>query len=220
MKEIFLGLIGTAVAIAHGAMTVLYLSPPNLLSNQAIGVVKSYMQPLFYQDWHLFSPDPGFSTTQLWMRCGQDESWGPWFDPFSKLLEEHYATRVTGRGKLLYVYNGIGRGLYEAMGAQQKACGADEERCSEENLAVEVTETSHFDLASRFASDVCAALHIPARNADSFQIRVVDLTPKKFSQRNDPAPWGAVKAIDFPKRPILTTKDRKLTATAEKGDAP
>jgi hypothetical protein len=56
-------LVATAVALAaallvHAAMLFLTLAPPNALKVRHQGLITSYVQPEFGQDWKLFAPNP------------------------------------------------------------------------------------------------------------------------------------------------------------------
>lgn len=216
MIKITVALLGSMMALWHAGMTVLYLAPANIVTNQTLNFVKSYMHPLFYQDWHLFSPNPGFTSIQLWIRCGLDDHFGPWFDPFARLQHEHYATRITGRGKLLYVYYNLPRGLDESFDKEKDQCytenskligniDIDQINCSDDQLIDRVIDSGKFDLTARFASDVCHALRFPFAKPNQIQVKVVSLTPKKYSQRNSSEPWANVKSIEFPPQHLLTT---------------
>jgi hypothetical protein len=117
MKSIISTIAGLAAylfLIFHIAMTAVYLMPNNLIKNRINGFLYGYMEPLFYQNWHLFSPNPGISWTKLLVNCGSDDGQiSRTIEPFATIQSNHNRNRMSGRGKLLYVYRNIGDKLFE-----------------------------------------------------------------------------------------------------------
>ena len=58
-RALAIALLLLAVLAYHLGMTLIYLSPPNLLKQELGARAERYMGTLFYQNWHLFSPEPG-----------------------------------------------------------------------------------------------------------------------------------------------------------------
>lgn len=99
----------------HLLMTASYLSPPNLLRLSLQDASNKYMPALFSQNWHMFSPDPGITSTKLAVRCKDKVSaWGPWEDPTEQLYRKYYHNRMSGCGKLLILYRYVAVSLYDA----------------------------------------------------------------------------------------------------------
>src|SRR5690606_23254929 len=146
------------------------LSPPNLLKQELGAQAERYMGTLFYQNWHLFSPEPGISTTKFAFRCVADgREWGPWRDPLVSLHDDFYAHRVGGYGKLIYVYRDLAIGLKQSMQKLQRAClerypEDDPERyvrCDSLELMEDAFVEPSFELAMRFTRTACHALLDP-----------------------------------------------------------
>lgn len=187
-RNTVIGGIVAAAAIFHATMTILYLSPPNLVKLATEKVVHAYMAPLFYQDWHLFSPNPGISSTELWVRCkAPREDWTQWLSPFEELQAAHYRNRFTGRGKLLYVYRGIGGRLHERVDELVHEC---EKNCDEGSIARAARKEREYEVAARFASDYCRG--VTKTPLARFELKTVNVTPKKFSERLTSKKWGKV----------------------------
>lgn len=197
MKRRLIGILVAGVGILHVTMTILYLSPPNLLKLTTERWVHAYMAPLFYQDWHLFSPNPGISSTELWIRCKvAGGEWSSWLAPFEEIQSAHYRNRFTGRGKLLYVYRGIGSRLHERYDELAQSC---RKHCGPGDLLREVKREPEYAVAARFASDYCAAVtHAPAP-LTLYELKTINLTPKKFSDRRTAGKWGSVKERNYGK---------------------
>ena len=211
-----LGLLILLICSFHVVMTLLYLAPPNMFQGATQPLVARYMSPLFTQNWHLFSPNPGLTSDELWIRCNakgtpdKDGQWSQWLDPFQGIREQHYANRMTGTGKLLYVYNGIAKELNEDLQASLASCRksslavtADAKKpvqvddCKLASTPTKITGTPHYAVARRFAADFCSALAGPER-LDKIQFKLMILYPKKYSDRSKPDRWGQVDEINFP----------------------
>ena len=146
------------VLVAHIAATALYLLPENPIKASATRVVNPYMEQFFRQDWHLFSPDPGRSSLNVWLLCtAKDGSSTGWVDPAAPLLELHHRFRVGPWGKLMLSYAEIATSLIEATANARALCGApagdDTPLCAEAYTAV--AKTGVYAEARRFAIDKC-----------------------------------------------------------------
>lgn len=53
----------------HLLMTFLYNAPPNPVSSRYAAQIDWWMSPLFYQDWHLFAPEPSTSNVDVQVRA-------------------------------------------------------------------------------------------------------------------------------------------------------
>lgn len=181
-------MIALAVLVAlggHVLLTLIYLSPPNIAQEHLGGVAERYMKPLFHQNWHLFSPNPGISTRKLAVRCQSDEDqWSDWFDPTEALIAQHNANRFSGVGKLLYVYRAVGDDLRKHIEKRMTQCQkrrasalpeqdleatldaglgalvtadspAPATDCSPEALMDEIIDGPEFALAIRYSEHVC-----------------------------------------------------------------
>lgn len=229
MKSKMVGIIIALLGMFHALMTVAYLAPANLLTRNIQSLVFSYMGPLFYQDWHLFSPNPGITTTEFWLRCRlSDQRWTQWLDPFAQIQAEHYANRITGRGKLLYVYRGIAKGLDREYDHRYETCSEElykdlekkgereiprekyrqllQDRCSRSRIVEQVESSEAYKVAARFASDFCAAIGNIETTSQSFQFAVINLTPKKYSERKSKQKWGNMEERVYRQGNIVTTQ--------------
>ncbi len=118
--------VGAALLCAlvfHVAMLAIYHSPANLAKLELGRFAHAYVTPLFEQNWHLFSPNPGISHTILATRCQPTGGeWSEWVDPIAPLEAEHDAHPISGLSKLMYVYRGVGRGLATATKKKMADC--------------------------------------------------------------------------------------------------
>lgn len=200
--------LSVAIAVAlslHLLMTAIYLGPPNLAKLELQKLVFRYMEPVFIQNWHLFSPMPAISSTKMPVRCqASNGTWTEWVDPLEDLYATHYRTRISGHGKLLMLYRAVGADLHERLAEQRGQClaeaneeGSDPELCGLSHLAPRVEDQPERALASRYASEICSANLGEQYQASQF--KVMDFVPVKFSERNtSTARWGSVTEVTFP----------------------
>lgn len=184
------------VLLFHVAMTVVYLSPANLLKAAFGSTSSAYMGRFFYQNWHLFSPNPGISTTRLWIRCQGDRAWGGWVEPTEKLQTEYYANRISGKGKVLYVYNGISKNLVTTLNRMIRECGDVNATCDTEEIQRRVKDSGSYDLASRYAEGICRSI-LPTPSAIKYQFKLMTFQPKQFSRRHNEKLWSSVSTVEF-----------------------
>ena len=122
----FFAVIPSLLALIHVVFTALYLLPDNPLKESFGRGVKSYMEPWFQQDWHLFSPNPPTGFSRLWGRCWLREGgWSPWIDPVALVQTSHDSMRVSGHGKLLRNLRSVGDELQFRYESQVADCNPD-----------------------------------------------------------------------------------------------
>lgn len=93
---------------SHIFSTCVYLLPNNYLKKYIGRYVHAYMDTFFYQNWHLFSPNPGVSYKRIWLKCEYSNAVNNnWIDPLEALQRKHETYRILYYGKLLYYYKDI-----------------------------------------------------------------------------------------------------------------
>ena len=201
----------TTLAGFHLLMTAVYLSPPNLLRLQFGRLADAYMHPMFYQNWHLFSPNPGVTTTKLAVRYRSDEGWSAWFDPLQEMQETHYAYRITGHGKLMYIYGNVAMDLQRAYTRELESCLEEEldrgsrielalaadGACSEQAIMARLMDGPAVAMAYRFA--IATSLKRTARDPDGYQFKLLEFYPLNYSDRDKVHQrWDRVVEVVFP----------------------
>ena len=209
----------------HIAATLVYLSPPNIAKQHFGTAAEEYITPLFRQRWHLFSPNPGISSQKMAIRCGDREgSWSPWFDPLEGLTMDHYDNRISGNGKLLYLYRALGNDLRRDMKHRMLECqedryekaeeegreppdrivddaGAEIHPCSPEALMDDLVATEQFTMAARYADQVCEA-YMADGDVGRVQFKLLEFFPVEYGKRDkadaEGVNWGKVHEVVFP----------------------
>lgn len=208
---VVLTLMAMAVFVTHLGITLVYLSPANLLKKEGGQFADRYMKVLFYQNWHLFSPEPGISTTKFAFRCyPEGGEWGQWHDPLVSLHEDFYKHRVGAYGKLIYVYRDLAIGLKQALGRHQRTClerypEDDPQRyleCAPSPMMVQMVDEPSFELAMRFTRTACSALIDPDQQLAAYTFKTLEFFPLKYSEREEGVaaerPWSKVVEIPYP----------------------
>lgn len=192
--------LACAAFAAHFLMTLVYLSPPNLVRMQFEELAASYMNPLFYQNWHLFSPNPGVTTTKLAVRCREPGGdWSEWADPTAGFYPEHYRHRYLGYGKLLRAYTYPATNLRDAVRDRRAACLAaasvdDDPACDGQAIAAALPLGPELSLATRYARRACATGFPYAERA---QFKLLEFYPLQYTDRDRGVPWSHVDEYVF-----------------------
>lgn len=214
--------VGALAALGgHLGATLVYLSPPNVAKEHFGSTADAYIKPLFYQNWHLFSPNPGISTRKMAIRCGGDNGqWSEWFDPLEGLTAEHYESRMSGVGKLLYLYRAVGDDLRRRTKKKMEACQQQlaldaeaedrllapaelTEHCAPDEVMDEVMQTEEFDLAIRYTQAVCEEYFADDEvSLERLQFKLLEFFPVPYGEREEADEherrWGKVFEIFFP----------------------
>lgn len=185
-----------AVCVAwHVFATVLYVGPKNVFKQKLQVIVEDYMEPIFYQSWHLFSPNPGISSISLWVNC--DSKTEDWFDSTEDLQEEHNAYRVTSAGKLLYVYRALASDLYhEVKDIIRDDCETSTQKCIDDSI-LKCKTTTEYERAIVYANRLCKA---KGKALDSAPVlRLSRFWPLQYSdieeERESSSPWSKVETF-------------------------
>jgi hypothetical protein len=195
----------TGVAISglafHLFMIFVNLGPPNLLKLHFGPLSHDYMRLFFYQNWHLFSPNPAISSSKFAVRCAdEDGQWSKWKDPFAGLQERHQLTRITGYGKVMMLFGDIAQSLKQVEADAMKPC--EDESCEEDRQITRRIQQQAKDLATRFAISYCRERH-PERpqSLSAIQYKILELFPVQFTAREQ-AQQKWEKVIELPFEPI------------------
>lgn len=196
--------IGVSMVVAvHIGMIAVYLSPPNLLRQRVGLTADRYIGILFYQNWHLFSPTPGITSTKFAVRCrAEGGGWSGYFDPVESMYAAHYRSRVLGYGKVLYVHREVGMGVKEEIDRKRADCYAklgrtdDETRCAADRMIPTIGQSFAYDLARRYAVQACTSRGM---GRGDVQFKLVEFFPLKYSERNrTDRRWSHVDEMTFP----------------------
>ncbi len=189
MKYRIAGACAAALLGFHLLMIFVYLGPPNLLQYQWGNFAFGYMQNIFYQNWHLFSPNPGINSVKFAVRCADENGhWSHWKDPFAGALERHQLTRITGYGKVLALFDDIAQSLKKEVATKTRLDQALQETPKQ--------------LARRFAVDYCLTRH-PEKpeHLEAIQFKVMEFSPVPFTKVQD-AKYLWDRVVEIPFEPI------------------
>ncbi len=212
-RQSLIALLVVGLGMFHVLMIALYLLPNNLLTIHLGTFNREYMHPFLYQNWHLFSPNPGFSQNRLWFRYQLETGdWTPWSDPLDRFQRAHERNRLGGIGRRNRIYrtlvDEVRRAYYEDPEAPTTEI-KDNPDDSEEAEATESEEQEHqrrvkqvrdnpvSEVIQRFALD-WAKLEDISSSPAAFQYQVMRFYPRRFSNTNKLQRFEKVRKIEFP----------------------
>jgi Family of unknown function (DUF5819) len=168
----------------HVVFTASYLMPPNPLKNKVSSVVQSYMGNLFYQNWHLFSPNPGIRYSRIEVACSAGIQAKPefnWEDIESQKQRVHEATRILGVSKSLQYYRHAGDTLWNRFVAEYQNCKITNPESKEciKSSKTKLESSAYFKLIDRYANDFCSRKD----SSPGFKFRLTRSNPVAFSKR-------------------------------------
>lgn len=186
--------IALAVLGFHLAAIAVYLGPDESLLKQRFGrAAYNYVEPLFYQNWHLFSPNPGVRSNRMLFRCHSPGQTSGWLDPMASARDAFAVNRLNGVGRVLNIQHSVADDLLKFIVEKGKTCN-----CSmEEAIRRFARESPQLPPILRYGARVCSEL---GRSPDAVDLRIVVLSPIPYSERDKPhdSPWGKVETYDFP----------------------
>ena len=193
----------SVVFVFHFSMIGLYLLPLNPVKLAFNPYLVAYVDSLFYQNWHLFGPDPINSSQSVIGKCRTDGVESDWFDITHSIVERLEENPIASAlSSVLHLQQNLIRAylfgsaeageilLLEFCRDQPEAeyCRNREERVAEE-------EAFAVDGLVRLVTDVCVTNGFS--DVDSVYIRLADLAFPRFSSRSLPDEEGEVRYINI-----------------------
>lgn len=93
--------------VVHFSIIALHAGPINPISAKLQPFLNTYVIPFFYQNWHLFAPDPITTNFRLfaqvrYIEAGEDEPVeSPWIDVMTPLLEKNEETLFSPHNRMV-----------------------------------------------------------------------------------------------------------------------
>jgi hypothetical protein len=198
--------VGAFVAF-HFTMVVLYNARPNPIKLRHSRLIGGYIDPLFTQDWHLFSPNPINFDIILLVRARLRAAEGGvvetrWIDITTPLLDKLHRRRLSSLGSLAHIqtYTLLARSPSPAYREfEQLLCRGDSPvaACDEDSPALDVQRQMAERLMVRVASAHARRL-FPADEIVAVQVRTVLSRFPRFSQRQRRDASPALSVVDSP----------------------
>lgn len=194
--------------VGHFTLVALLLSPANPLVGAAGPLATLYHNGATYQNWHLFSPDPGISSTFLSVRCKAADGPTEWFDPLDRV--EPFAgakDRTLDMQRTLQLRRSLPMRVWSEAERLHARCkdSSDEDRtqCILDQRAQFVV-SAPMAAALRAAAVACqVATH---ETAPVFELEIIRTLPKRYSQRDDARPFAEVQRIAFEEAFVVPPK--------------
>ncbi len=168
----WLRLFFSGFIVIHVVLTAFHLMPLNPISLKFKKITDIYIGRVFSQNWKLFAPEPGSSSTKLFYKCHDGNQWTPSLDPFDSLNNYHYKVLPSGVSKLLYVFNNVGKDFYW----EKISLDASKENIGER----EFQKTKEYKNMRILLKNLC---FIVSPKSILAQVQIVKVYAKKFSDR-------------------------------------
>ena len=197
----------SVVFVFHFSMIGLYLLPLNPVKLAFSPYLVAYVDSLFYQNWHLFAPDPINTSQSVIGKCRTDGVESHWFDMTHGIVErlEQNPTASALSSVLHLQQNLIRAYLYGSAEAEDNLLLAfcqdqpDAEYCRNREERAAAEEALAVDGLVRLVTDACVSNGFS--DVDSVYVRLADLAFPRFSSRSLPDEEGEVRYIDVGWRP-------------------
>ena len=185
LKNILLSSILLIPWFVHAGATAIYLSPPNLVKKEMGQIVTAYMNPLFHQNWHLFSPNPGIRSVNFCIRCKPDTEgeWTPWLDPFQKTRKKAHVNPFIGATKLMYVYRFVPESIFRVIDSHIQQATKNQTELTYGEAFELASESGEFRQAKDLTIKMCLQTYGPSTKILS-QFKIIKTAPPKYSQRH------------------------------------
>ena len=207
-KLIFVGM--ASLVSIHFLITGLYLLPINPISSSLNGIIHSYVDPLFDQNWRLFAPNPSTVSRKLLIRCQKrDLSWSSWYDPIASHQQKNFENRMSYHGKISYVFMSVATQLKTelVMHAEKQGCKVLDKKCLSKSLA-DLNHSSIVTTAKRFGVDVCS--QIGQLESINVEYALTEVYPKKYSERLMKKNFSKIEYTRLPTISLASNKGVKI----------
>jgi hypothetical protein len=132
------------------------------------------MEPLFFQRWNLFAPEPQTKSISLIYRCGVDGIMFNWKDPANFNLEKHQKLRIFYHGKVVFAFGALARDLYNHTVESNALIGEKK---------INLIQTEAYQNTKKEVQRLCRAEN---KINNRLQFAVVVSYPINFSERATP----------------------------------
>ena len=197
----------SVVFVFHFSMIGLYLLPLNPVKLAFNRYLVVYVDPLFYQNWHLFAPDPINSNQSVIGMCRADDVESDWFDITHGVIERLKDSPIASAlSSVLHLQQNLIRAyLFGSSESDEISLidfcrdQPDAQYCRDRDRRMAEEKAFAIDALVRLVTDVCVTNGFP--DVDSVYLRLADLAFPRFSSRSLPDEEGEVRYIDIDWQP-------------------
>ena len=197
----------SVVFVFHFFMIGLYLLPLNPVKLEFSRYLVVYVDPFFYQDWHLFAPDPINSSQSVIGKCRVGDVESGWFDVTHGIVERLEESPVASAlSSVLHLQQNLIRAYLLGSSESDEVSliefcqdQPEAEYCRDRDKRMTEERAFAIDGLVRLVTDACVANGFP--DVDSVYVRLADLAFPRFSSRSLPDDEGEVRYIDMSWQP-------------------
>ena len=180
--------IAVLISLAHCVLIVFYTvanedSPWTIYDTELGNFGKIYTEPFLSQNWHLFSPNPGFEPTYFLTRYRVAGQWGEWHSPYRKIEEAHLKYRVTSHSKLMYILDSLGSQLVNRYSNIRDRMTKSQPYLTDEQheaILEELTRSEHSENIRRYVID---SYQGDLESVSALQFKIQRTRPPSYTDR-------------------------------------
>ena len=210
--------VAVVVSVAfvfHFAAIGFYLLPLNPVKLAWNPLLASYVNPLFYQNWHLFAPDPINSSQSVIGKCRAGDVESDWFDITQGIIERLEEDPISSAlSSVLHLQQNLILAYIQGSSQSDEVLlirfcqdQPDVEYCRNRDKRATGERALAVDGLVRLVTDVCVTNGFP--DVDSVYVRLADLAFPRFSSRSLPDEEGEVGYFDIGWQPSSITVGAK-----------
>ena len=182
-------------ATVHCGLVGIHLLPDSPLRRTFEPAISGYVVQFWQQNWHLFSPNPGTSSSQLFVKCTRLNSVTPWLDTTSGMRKNSFSHLIGPYPKMRYIHNSIQDQMTRTIAditsvkcGENKAAIPTESytKCymsNQSEIETQLKKTDSYKIASRFALDSCESF-LNTKGPTLIEMRVFNNFVFPFSERD------------------------------------
>ncbi|QHT46190.1 hypothetical protein M662_06690 [Bacillus sp. SB49] len=193
-------LAGTIFLVFHFTMLGLSVGPNNPVSVTHREAINQYKDPLFYQNWNLFAPEPISKNHKILVKyrteSGEESDWN---DISTPILDSNQQNRFSAINRAARVPSGIFFSIYrpnDLVMAYRKKTGEEEATDVVNEEVIEQQRSEQIDALYRFANSSIPLL-TDAGEVKEVNVRIMEVSPVPYSERNNPDYKREAQYIDF-----------------------
>ncbi|HFK1409239.1 DUF5819 family protein [Bacillus thuringiensis] len=179
--------------MVHFCLILFHVMPKNPISNEMSPVVNKYVNPLFTQNWHLFSPNPLVRNDIIYMQIKfkDSPSLSEWFDITTPMIKGNYKNYFSPLNRLVRIPL-TSAVMMNGMDDEERSFmnKVDKEHVTKEQASIlqdiekraKKNEERMQNILYRFAF-TAAEKYFANQQVDSLRVRIVHEEPVPFSKR-------------------------------------
>ncbi|WP_143006927.1 DUF5819 family protein [Paenibacillus tianmuensis] len=205
---LFLPFLLVGFMVFHFSIIFMHVLPFNPMTSKFNGLVRWYTSTVFYQNWHLFAPDPISTNYTIYMQAklqnaNHEQVESEWIDLTTPMITSNWEQYISPVNRLMrfgtdsFMQTVHQDELAEKLEVKKQKFNKQDLTTSKENQKIlEDFRSQGIDLMYRMGySNV--PKYFPNQQVDSIRMRVTFAKVKPFSERNNPDYKTVPQYVDY-----------------------